>query len=55
METIPLDKWLAKQQDRLLEFAAYWRFNHYNDPNDFPWAIPEGDWEEQFAFFEEEV
>jgi hypothetical protein len=55
LEEIALEEWIAKKVASLSAFRVYWAQMNYSDPDDFPREIPEGDWEEQFDFWREEV
>ena len=55
IKTITLAEWVAKINEQTRAFELYWKSLHNDDPENYPVVLPEGDWEEQFDFFVEEV
>lgn len=53
--TISLAAWKEYQEDRIREFELYWKSQMQSEPQDFPAELEKGDWDEQFAFYQEEI
>lgn len=46
---VQLGVWIAAEKERLDTFAAWWFAGTQGDqPNAFPYTLPEGEWDEQY-------
>lgn len=54
-QTMHVETWWTKHNNKLSAFHAYWEFKHREDPTNFPLNLREGDWDEQFDIFCESV
>ena len=55
MNEITLQQWKAEKEEKLRAFELHWKRMMQEEDSDLPNSLHNGEWDEQFDFFCEEV
>lgn len=54
MEPVNFEVWVTKEIEDLKKFVEFWKEGNKTDPLGFPITLHQGDWDEQFAFWQDQ-
>lgn len=52
-DQITIEQFIEREKDFLARFEKNWQNEQREEPENFPSAMQEGEWQEQFAFYTE--
>jgi len=51
---LSIDEFCIEELETVKEFTRYWLRMHKEDPDNYPYNLRPGDWDEQYHFFKEQ-